>query len=134
MYTSSKYLKATKMSIPLSRKIFDYENWKIIFEVDLYGWHSFEKEIAYKNYVNYGLECNFIKLVRDNGDILKNEYKISSICTKASLLEKDIIRKILKREIKELLGEKVPSIKISLKGKFLSQQAKDRGESLTKYM
>lgn len=134
IFSSSRYLKATKISIPLSKKdYFNFNDWKKTFEIDIYGWHEFEKQIIYKNYINYGLECTFLSLVEDFGDILSNKYKIKSVCMKANLLEKDIIKKITAKEIRGELQGKVPLLKAKIKKNILIKGAEERGESLKKF-
>ncbi|MCD4771705.1 hypothetical protein K8R30_04815 [archaeon] len=133
MLSSSKWLRAVKISIPLSRREFDFNYWESIFDVDLYNWHNSEKRDIYKSYINHGLECGFLKLAEEKRDILINKYKVVSICSKAPMLEKDIVKKIIKRETKKELTQKIPSAKIKIKNSLLAKQAQERGESLAAF-
>jgi len=130
IYSASRYLKAIAISIPLFNRAgndFDYEKWCQIFKTDLINWHDKEKQIVYKNYINYGIKCNFIKCKTNHNDILLNCYSIKSKYSKTSLLENDIIVKMVKCESNEEIIKQLPQIKKEITSQLLVEQAKKNG-------
>ncbi|MBS3074873.1 DUF1024 family protein [Candidatus Pacearchaeota archaeon] len=135
LISSSKYLKSIEMSIPLSmKKDFNYEEWNDLFNIDLMNWHLVEKETVYKNYINYGLNCKFIKCNEDRGNILQNKYSIISMYSKAPMIEKDIINKMIRVEMGEKIKIAIPQLKNNALSEVLSKKAEERGETLKKFL
>ncbi|ODS36171.1 MAG: hypothetical protein A7315_14325 [Candidatus Altiarchaeales archaeon WOR_SM1_79] len=128
--SSSRYLKSINISIPLfnlAKNGFNYEQWCEIFKTDLMNWHEEEKQIVYKNYIEYGINCNFIKCIDDKDDIFINTYSIISRYSKTDLLENNILSKIVGFEVNKRIEEYKPKLEKQIKSELLTEQSKEKG-------
>jgi len=129
IYSSSRYLKAISISIPLfmiENNDFDYIKWCKRFKTDLMNWHEEEKETIFRNYIEYGIRCKFIRCIEDKKDIFLNRYSIISRHSKTALLQRDLISKIVKCEVCEEIKKEFPKLKKQIISDLLIEQAKEK--------
>lgn len=133
IFSSSRYWKAINMSIPLFKKTknyFDYKDWCKIFENDLMNWHEIEKEKVYEKYIEYGISCKFIKCKKDDGDVFKNKFSISSRYSSTSSLENDLLDKIIRYEVGIVIQDILPRTEKEIVSELLSQQTRESGNTV----
>ena len=124
LYSSSNDLKAINITIPLlyKAKEFDYNIWCKIFHYDILNWFDVEKETIYKHYIDYGLSCGFIICVENRNNKLLDKYKIISRAIKTSLVRQEIISKIVKNKVNDILKSNIEKLKEEARKETLKKQ------------
>lgn len=120
-YSSSKYLKLKDMGIVLAKKFrgqdenFDFNDWKRLFRVELTNYSDEEKRILFKNFIDYGIKCEVIKIEEELGGTFSNKYRIKTRFTKDTRkLKTEVIEKMKNTEMKEELQKKITDMKEEL--------------------
>jgi len=120
-YSSSRYLKLKDMGIVLAKKFrgqdenFDFNDWKRLFRVELTNYSDEEKRILFKNFIDYGIKCEVIKIEEELGGTFSDKYRIKTRFTKDTRkLKTEIIEKMKNTEMKEELQKKITDMKKEL--------------------
>lgn len=121
-FSSSKYLKLKHMAFVLVTRyhqggedLFTYEDWEYLFaqkDIELNNYLEQEKKTLYRNFVEYGRECNVVVLEDDQGDVFENGYRIkSSATTDGEKLEAELEEKMANHHMANDLKEELLELK-----------------------
>lgn len=98
--SSNKYYIAVQSCINLKNfESFKFNNFLTSFSIDLKDYEEFEKKYLFEQFINFGNECNFLKIVENKKDIFTSSYAIINRRMKPKKLRENIISKMADQKI-----------------------------------
>ncbi|MGD2247175.1 MAG: hypothetical protein PVF58_02130 [Candidatus Methanofastidiosia archaeon] len=98
--SSNKYYIAFQSCINLkSFESFTFDDFLTSFSIDLKEYEEFEKKYLFEQFINFGIECSFLKILEDTKDIFTSSYAIINRRMKLAQLKKNIITKMANQKV-----------------------------------
>ena len=99
--SSNKYYLAVQSCINLQRlESFIFDDFLASFSIDLKDYEEFEKRYLFELFIDFGEECNFLKISEDTGDIFTSSYAIVNRGMNSTQLQKNIVSKMAEQKVK----------------------------------
>ena len=98
--SSNKYYLAVQSCINLrSLDSFTFKDFLESFSIDLKDYGDFEKQFLFKQFVDFGKECNLLKILNDTGNDFTSSYVVINRKKKSKQLQENVISKMAENRV-----------------------------------